>query len=69
MKYWSNPKLGGGPLSNDIQTEYESAISTPMKLMLYTTETFGYFKITKIKYSAELTSYLYDIWISVTDQS
>lgn len=53
MTYWTTKRIGGGPLTEDIQTRNVKAIRAPLGDLLGMTKNFGLYDIIKVNVEAD----------------
>lgn len=73
QKYWESAAVGGGTLMKDLNGIYFpddtlKFIKVPLLQTIRETDTFGYFHIKKIAFSAN-AAYYYDVWILSTNRA
>lgn len=66
-KYWSDPELGGGPITADLSTPNASGIKTPLRAKMQSASVHGYYEIKKIQDSKWPGTY-FDVWLLSTDE-
>jgi len=65
-RYWTEPAFGGGPITKDLRISDSVGLKTPILNSISNVPTYGFYEITRIKYSIRETNFYYDVQFLAT---